>query len=250
MDWFAAVDIYCERTSAAFWAEPVNALTNLAVLVPVLWAAARAQRQRETDPVIWALIGLAAAIGAGSFLFHTAATRWAEVADTVPIWAFLALYAHAATDRLLGLRPARPQLLALALVAVLVLVFVANGEGAALAADAGRRPNSLNGSGQYLPAAAAAAVLAAVVWRGRHPQRGWVAAACLSFAAAITLRTLDAGLCSSLPLGTHFLWHVLNVLTLGLALRALLDGRGGASAAPAGGVRHPLPTPLQEARSR
>lgn len=250
MDWFAAVDIYCERTNASFWAEPVNALTNLAVLVPVLWAAARARRQRETDPAIWALIALAAAIGLGSFLFHTVATRWAEVADTVPIWGFLALYAYAAADRLLGLRPERPQALALVLVAVLVLVFVANGEGAALAADTERRPAGLNGSGQYLPAIAVAVVLSAAVWRGRHPLRGWVAAACLSFAAAITLRTLDAGLCSSLPLGTHFLWHIFNVLTLGLALRVLLHRPGAASAPPAGRVRRALPAPRQEAQSR
>ena len=25
---FAALDIYCERTDASFWSEPVNALTN------------------------------------------------------------------------------------------------------------------------------------------------------------------------------------------------------------------------------
>ena len=88
MDWFAAVDIYCERTSAAFWAEPVNALTNLAVLGPVVWAVSTARRLGERDPAVWVLIGLGAAIGAGSFLFHTVATRWTEVADTLPIWSF------------------------------------------------------------------------------------------------------------------------------------------------------------------
>ncbi len=36
MDWFQAVDIYCERTSAAFWAEPVNALSNLSFIAAAL----------------------------------------------------------------------------------------------------------------------------------------------------------------------------------------------------------------------
>ncbi|SDT92452.1 hypothetical protein SAMN05428979_0445 [Stappia sp. ES.058] len=35
MDWTASVDAYCERVGTAFWAEPVNALTNAAFLVAV-----------------------------------------------------------------------------------------------------------------------------------------------------------------------------------------------------------------------
>ena len=31
-----AIDLYCERTSAAFWAEPVNALSNLAFVTAAL----------------------------------------------------------------------------------------------------------------------------------------------------------------------------------------------------------------------
>ncbi|MFT2588559.1 hypothetical protein ACMWPQ_29155, partial [Escherichia coli] len=35
----APVDLYCERLSTAFWAEPVNALSNLAFLLAAyfLW---------------------------------------------------------------------------------------------------------------------------------------------------------------------------------------------------------------------
>ncbi|MFZ1469197.1 MAG: hypothetical protein WAT09_09480 [Paracoccaceae bacterium] len=37
------------------------------------------------SPVAWALIAIAGLIRIGSFLFHTVATRWAELADTGPI---------------------------------------------------------------------------------------------------------------------------------------------------------------------
>lgn len=30
MEWFEAVDGYCERVDAAFWSEPINAVTNAA----------------------------------------------------------------------------------------------------------------------------------------------------------------------------------------------------------------------------
>lgn len=32
-DWFQPIDIYCERIEPTFWAEPINALTNLAILI-------------------------------------------------------------------------------------------------------------------------------------------------------------------------------------------------------------------------
>ncbi|SEN37737.1 hypothetical protein SAMN05216227_101289 [Pseudorhodobacter antarcticus] len=64
MDWFAPVDIYCERVGAGFWAEPVNALSNLAFVAAAVWAGVVA-RGRQMPVVVWMLIGLAAAIGVG-----------------------------------------------------------------------------------------------------------------------------------------------------------------------------------------
>ncbi len=32
---------------------------------------------------------------------------------------------------------------------------------------------------------------------------------------SLTFRTLDGPLCDSLPVGTHFLWHLLNATMLG-----------------------------------
>lgn len=36
--WLTPIDIQCERTSAALWAEPVNVLTNAAFLIAALIA--------------------------------------------------------------------------------------------------------------------------------------------------------------------------------------------------------------------
>jgi hypothetical protein len=89
-----AVDIYCERTTSALDAEPVNALTNVAFLIAA-GCAWRLQSGR-TNPVatglIRALIVITAVVGLGSFLFHTVATRWAEWGDVIPIVVFMLLF--------------------------------------------------------------------------------------------------------------------------------------------------------------
>jgi hypothetical protein len=51
--------------------------------------------------------------------------------------------------------------------------------------------------------------------------RKMIVAACL-FVVALSLRTLDMHLCPSFPLGTHFLWHLLNALLLYLLLRLVI----------------------------
>ena len=92
LEWSRAVDGYCERVHPGFWAEPVNAATNLAFVV----AAAVMWRRTAGLPLGRALSAMLAAIGVGSSLFHTVATLWASLADTAPIAGFILLYLYAA----------------------------------------------------------------------------------------------------------------------------------------------------------
>src|SRR5215472_12061663 len=90
----APVDNYCERTSAALGAEPVNALTNVAFLIAA-WAAWRLRSKHPNpaaDGILNILIAMIAVVGIGSFLFHTVATRWAEWGDVIPILVFVVVY--------------------------------------------------------------------------------------------------------------------------------------------------------------
>ncbi|MCF8510807.1 MAG: ceramidase [Rhodobacteraceae bacterium] len=91
-NWLQAVDISCERISPPYWAEPVNAVSNLSLVLAALWACAEARKRGLGQPILWILIGMAGAIGIGSFLFHTHANRWSELADTLPIWSFVGLF--------------------------------------------------------------------------------------------------------------------------------------------------------------
>ena len=47
VDWFRAVNCYCERTDASYWSEPLNALSNAAFLAAA-WLAWRLARRAGT----------------------------------------------------------------------------------------------------------------------------------------------------------------------------------------------------------
>ncbi|PID37237.1 MAG: hypothetical protein CR993_01205 [Rhodobacterales bacterium] len=85
MDWFAPVDIYCERTDPSFWAEPWNAASNAAFILAGLWGLYEAKKRGQMVPVVIALCTLVLCVGIGSFLFHTYANVWSGFADTGPI---------------------------------------------------------------------------------------------------------------------------------------------------------------------
>lgn len=225
------VDIYCERSSPAFWAEPRNAVTNLSFILAGLWGWREARLRGEVNPLVWLLIGLAFAIGIGSFLFHTYAQVWAGLADTIPIWSFVALYCGVAASRLGGVRPGRVLIGALALAAVAALLIVnADNEPAAP-----RAAPPLNGSLQYAPAVLAFAVFTAVAFLRRSPLRHWIAAAGAVFVLSLTARTFDHAVCDAMPLGLHWIWHLLNGLVIGLVLQILIQSADAGGAAQRSG---------------
>ncbi|MFA5902186.1 MAG: ceramidase domain-containing protein, partial [Hyphomicrobium sp.] len=104
MDW-SKVYSYCERgADPAFWAEPLNAISNGAFVIAGLVAAWQLAHSPRTDRALfeWLLVALVIAIGIGSFMFHTYATVWAIPFDTVPISLFMLGYLGYALRRFAG----------------------------------------------------------------------------------------------------------------------------------------------------
>jgi hypothetical protein len=211
MDWTRSVDLYCERTGPAWDAEPLNAATNLAFLAAAAWLwrrHGRAGADLRTVAVLLALIGLC------SLAFHTLATAWAGLADTLAIGVWIWFYLQRLLVRGLGWRNAA------------ALAAVAGWVAASQLAEAALPPGLWNGSVAYLPAALT--LLAATAWiaAARPAALGPFAIATATFAVSITLRSLDMALCEAWPAGTHFAWHCLNAVvlaSLGAGL-ARLDG--------------------------
>ena len=213
MDWSRRIDGYCERTGPEFWAEPLNAATNLAFFVAAGVALVLALRAERLDGAVTFLIALMVAIGTGSLLFHTFATVWAAMTDTGPIGLFILSFFAIAMNRFAGLGWGRSVALTLAFLAGMGLL------SWALRLTVGPY---LGGSQSYLPALLA--LLGVGMWLGgrSHPASRFLLAAAGLFAVSLAFRTVDRPLCDIWPVGTHFAWHVLNAAVLCTLLVALI----------------------------
>ncbi|MFC3693787.1 ceramidase [Chenggangzhangella methanolivorans] len=205
--------VYCERGfDPTFWAEPVNAVTNAAFIM----AGAVALVRWRGDRAVELLAATTLAIGVGSFLFHTFATRWALLADVIPIQAFIALYFFFAMRRFFGLGP-------LAAICATGLFMAA----AATAPSLLPRDGLWRGLGGYvgglLGLLGVGAALLARPAPGPSDGRALMAVAAL-FAMSLTFRTLDGVVCEAAPTGAHPLWHILNAAVL-FTLMAILGRR-------------------------
>ncbi|WP_072396741.1 ceramidase domain-containing protein [Hyphomicrobium sp. CS1GBMeth3] len=222
---------YCERgQDPAFWAEPLNAVSNAAFLIAALVAAALYLAEPAGRRSIAAafLIALTFVIGIGSFLFHTYATRWASLADTIPIALFMLAYVAFALRRFLGFNWV---LVAIGLAAFFVSFRYAGSVqcdyGKLLPITALRGARCMNGTVAYAPAFVALIGTGFALVALRHPAGRLLVLASGVFLVSMTFRTLDIEWCDLTRIahrvcGTHFLWHILNGLTLYILLRAAI----------------------------
>ncbi|WP_349367359.1 hypothetical protein [Salinarimonas sp.] len=256
--WCAPIDLYCERAGIGFWAEPVNAISNGAFLVAAAIAFALWRGGGGRDGFALFLIGIVAATGVGSFLFHTYANRWSLLADVIPITIFIYSFFLLAMHRFFRLGWIAAGLLTLAFFGASA-VFPAGwtgvfGEGA-----------DVNGSVGYFPAALALILVGGLlVLKARRAEtvlmnrknQAWgeddehararafldkvvapheagtaLLVAAAVFATSLVFRSIDVAICGWLPMGTHFLWHVLNAVVLFVLVRAAIRGRAVRAAA-------------------
>lgn len=220
MAWNDPIDLYCERLHAGFWAEPVNAVSNLAFILAAVAAYALWRREGRGDRFILVLIGLALVVGIGSFLFHTFATRWGLFADSIPIAVFVSAFLIYALLYFLRLsRAATAAWLAIFLViAALLPRFLP--------------PGFLNNSGFYFPVLGALAAIG-IALRARGETTRWIGGAFLCgtalFALSLSFRVIDPAVCTNFPLGTHFVWHCLNGALIYLMLWTAIKARAEAA---------------------
>lgn len=202
MDWGAQIDGYCERLGPGYWAEPVNALTNAAFLIAALVMARRLRGQAL--PLAWSMCALLFAIGVGSYLWHTHATGWSGLADVLPILGFSLLYIYSA-NRDFWQMPRWA-----ALLGTCAFLPYAAATGALLQAL-----GLPGGAAGYAPLPIMIAGYAIALSRCAPTTARGLALGTALLCLSLTFRTLDEPLCRAVPLGTHFLWHLMNAAMLG-----------------------------------
>jgi hypothetical protein len=207
------IDLYCERIGAGLLAEPVNVFTNVAFFIAAwaAWSLARRLNALSTD--IRVLTALSIVIGAGSGLFHAFAAGWAKILDEVPILLFQLWYLWLYTRRIMTLR------------AEFAAASIAGYMAAAIFCR--QFPHLLNGSLVYAPALILMLCLGLYHFLQHKAERSLLLATTGVFLASLALRSIDEAVCPYVPIGTHFLWHILNGVVLYLSMRALILNRPG-----------------------
>lgn len=206
MDWFGPVDAYCERQAQGFGGEPLNMLTGLAFLVVGLMALRRAPSGADRMLALaLALVGVASAVQHG---FALVITVWADLAANI---LYLVLLGSLMLRRLAGISaPA-------AILSASAMVLAVN---TAPAGPALRAVSPILADTFFLLLLILAG--SALALRHARPEtaRGFAVAAML-LAIGLPFRLLDGGLCPVWPIGTHWIWHLLNAASATLVLAAL-----------------------------
>lgn len=202
------IDIYCERLDASYWAEPINAITNIAFLIAALAAYLLHRKQPQSSFVSLLLIINVFLIGIGSYLFHTHATRWSLLADVIPITIFMHLYLFLFVRNILNAGTS------MGIISVFIFI------GASYLISPVLLPaDALNGSVMYFSSVLALLVCSGLLYYQNHPDRVLLITGTLVFIASITMRSLDMAACDYLPIGIHYFWHIFNATLLYLLLR-------------------------------
>ena len=206
MDLFKPIDIYCERLDIGIWAEPINAVTNVAFILASIFMWLRCKNLVEGRILSFLLFS----IGCGSFLFHTFAQTWAAILDVTAILIFILTYIFVANRRFLAWSKI------VSLIGV-ILFFPYHLFLVSILSNI----QFLGSSLQYIPVAILIFIYSGLLRKSEpNLSRGLFIGAtilCLS----IFSRAIDEPLCSIVPVGTHFIWHILNTIMLSWMIEIL-----------------------------
>jgi hypothetical protein len=84
-------------------------------------------------------------------------------------------------------------------------------------------PRFFNGSIFYSPGWIILISIGVYLFITKHPLRARLLVAGGIFTASLVFRTIDREVCQWVPVGTHFIWHLLNAWLLFVLLSALIS---------------------------
>ena len=202
------MDAYCERVGMGLFAEPLNAVSNVSFLLAAWAAWVLATRTGTLSAGVRVLIALAASVGIGSILWHTYPTMLTLLLDIIPILIFIVWFIWLYTRDIVGMRTQFAAASTAAFLLATFLVIPLSGV--------------LHGALVYTPGLIVTLVLGVFHAREQRAARFTLLAAAGVYMAALFFRTIDNEVCPVLPIGTHFLWHILIGLVTYLAMRSLI----------------------------
>jgi hypothetical protein len=218
---FAAVDKQplahtyglCERVGPEWFAEPLNAVSNIGFLI----VAFLIYRDYKAHPDlkgqwIWdvrILTFLIALIGVCSITFHTNPSRLTELMDIIPIVTFIVLFFLSIIVRIGKTNWFQTLICFMAFLGTTHMLVT-------------QFPNAMNDSIGYLSSMAALVMIAVHLHIARRPSSHQFLLAALVGVISLFFRAIDNDICAEWPFGTHFLWHTLNATLLYILMKQVI----------------------------
>jgi len=206
--------LYCERTGAGFFNEPLNVMASAVFLVVawLLWVDYKKTRMKYDEERL-TLIVLITLTGMGGMFLHATANRLGIYAELVPLSLFLVFVLYVTLQRLIGIGVTPALLLVLGLAVICGLTRnIPN-------------PYRFHDLVAWFPILGA---LMLITWRLRRMRQaaapGFLKITGL-IAVSIMLRFVDGAVCSWLPAGTYFLGEICAGMALYLMVRTIRERR-------------------------
>ena len=185
---------YCERTSLDAFAEPINAISNIAFIICGI--VLMFKKGMKLNPLPYSVIF----IGISSFLFHYIPTSLFSALDISSILLFVVIYNYMLTKNILKYSIFQSILSSIALIIISFLIGILFFKTIAGA------------SSFYLGLLLYMIYILFLIKKIDYIKYFFIAI--ILFVISLILRSIDIYLCKFFSIGTHFIWHILNSLVI------------------------------------
>jgi len=199
---------YCESGIGLFSTQPINTISNIAIIISALFAYKLIESHHIKNITIRILPVLLAATGIGSMFWHGIPSLLTNFADVLPLSIFVLVSFFFLLDKILSKR-------SLVWIAIILFMFI----NAPFVL--GILP-SLNGFIPYLFILSLGFTMLFALAKKYKTLTPNLTLIVILFAIALFFRTIDLAVCSIISIGTHFIWHILNALMFYLFVYAFI----------------------------
>lgn len=202
---------YCERVGNSIFSEPINLLSNLAFFITVILLYKEYKNIKKVNFEYWFILITFLVVGIGSSLWHSLRSPLGFTLDSVPILIFLLSLFFVILKELTTDYKKAIILTTFFLSLQFILSYLFS--------------NFLNGS--VLHVTSGVIFFSIIIWIRKKYSRILknIVIGLLLYILAIIFRSIDNLVCPYFPLGTHFMWHILNAGGAYFAVKGLFDLR-------------------------
>tara|TARA_B100001057_G_C22712865_1_gene896520 strand:- start:269 stop:928 length:660 start_codon:yes stop_codon:yes gene_type:complete len=193
---------YCERSSPFIWSEPVNTLSNLFFIFFGFFWFLKGKKNKDNDVIILSISLIS--IGICSFLYHLYASLIFGFLDVISIIVFSLMYFLIFNQNFFTLNKFKYFLLCfsfflyLTIFAYLVSLIEFN----------------INGSEYYFSLIFLLFFYYLIICFKHKDLNIVMLISIIILLFSIFLRSIDKEVCDNFYIGTHFIWHFLNAISL------------------------------------